>query len=191
MPTKVYDVKKPVTQTEPSNRLEIAQLKPGDKLSRISYMEVKSVSYDGIVVANEAGLEWSISNNILQQECHTANQVLETRNVSRTEAIEIFRTIGQAIFTVNFNKQPKLEDVLDKVLNKGTLKKNETIKKEVTEGMRGEERTLVGYILKYDVSWGRAMVVDLEQKDKKDRIRQVDQRTINWLICRNVKYIVD
>jgi len=37
---------------------------------------------------------------------------------------------------------------------------------------------------------GRSMVEDLESSDKKNRMRQVDHRTIKWLIVDGVKYVV-
>jgi hypothetical protein len=82
-----------------------------------------------------------------------------------------------------------LADAFDSVCNKGKIKANAVIKKELSKAMEGEERTLIGYTISREISWGRSMVIDLETEDN-NKIRQVDHRTINWLICKNVKYSV-
>lgn len=53
----------------------------------------------------------------------------------------------------------------------------------------GEERTLRGRLVKPEPLLGRSMVEDLDVKGK-NRLRQVDHRTLKWLIVDNVKYIV-
>lgn len=168
----------------------VNQLKEGDYLSRTSYMRVKGVAGGAIFVENEQGLNWSIGRDIVEKECYSHNQVLETKEVTRTELIGIFSQTGDAVYTVNYCKQPKVEDAYDAVANDGRLKTNAAIKKALKEKMKGEERTLIGYTIKPEPLWGRSMVVDLEQPDKQDNIRQVDHRTLNWLILKNVKYVV-
>lgn len=53
----------------------------------------------------------------------------------------------------------------------------------------GTERTLKGRLVKPEPLLGRSVVEDLETKDT-SRVRQVDHRTINFLIVEGVKYIV-
>ena len=65
----------------------------------------------------------------------------------------------------------------------------------VKEAYKGENRTLIGYLKHTETGFGRSSVIDLEQErgDNPDwdaRTRQVDHRTLNWLISKNVKYIV-
>lgn len=53
----------------------------------------------------------------------------------------------------------------------------------------GTERVLRGRLIKPEPLLGRSMVEDLETTDK-NRVRQVDHRTIRFLIVDGVKYIV-
>jgi hypothetical protein len=53
----------------------------------------------------------------------------------------------------------------------------------------GEERVLRGRLIQPEPLLGRSMVEDLDA-DKKNRVRQVDHRTIQWLIVEGVKYEV-
>ena len=171
------------------NKLLSHQIKSGDKLSRLSYIKVLNVFSSAVEVQNEEGVKWTIDKAILEKECYSANQFTETKIVNRSELIEIFNKTGDNIYTVSFNKQAKLADAFDAVCNKGKLKSNAVLKKELSEAMSGEERTLIGYTISREIAWGRSMVIDLETEDT-NRIRQVDHRTLNWLICQNVKYIV-
>lgn len=171
------------------NKLIVNQIKVGDKLSRLSYLKILTVFSSAVEVQNEEGVKWTIDKAIIEKECYSADQFTETKIVNRSELIEIFNKTGDNIYTVNFNKQAKLADAFDAVCNKGKLKSNATLKKELSEAMNGEERTLIGYTISREVAWGRSMVINLETEDK-NRIRQVDHRTLNWLICQNVKYIV-
>jgi hypothetical protein len=53
----------------------------------------------------------------------------------------------------------------------------------------GTERVIRGRLVRPEPLLGRSMVEDLD-KTGKDRLRQVDHRTINWLIVDGVKYYV-
>ena len=53
----------------------------------------------------------------------------------------------------------------------------------------GSERVLRGRLIRPEPLLGRSVVEDLETKDS-NRIRQIDHRTINFIIIECVKYIV-
>lgn len=53
----------------------------------------------------------------------------------------------------------------------------------------GQERVLRGRLIKPEPLLGRSMVEDLDAQSG-NRVRQVDHRTIKWLIVDNIKYIV-
>lgn len=53
----------------------------------------------------------------------------------------------------------------------------------------GNERTLRGRLIRPEPLLGRSMVEDLDEPTS-NKLRQVDHRTINWLIVEGVKYIV-
>ena len=60
--------------------------------------------------------------------------------------------------------------------------------KEITKNVvEGEECTIIGHLLKCDNHLGRSLVIDLEAP-KENQIRQVDHRTIQSIILRNVKF---
>lgn len=175
-----------------------SDIKEGDKLSETQYYEVIDKGYNDIRVRNERGFEFSISAKIVEEGMYAANQFDPEVTVTRTELIELFNAVGDTVFTVCFNKQPSSESINEAIesANKGKIIPIKDLKKLVKEAYKGEERILTGYLIKNETGFGRSMVIDLEADTTKStpewdaRIRQVDHRTLNWLIHKNVKYSV-
>jgi hypothetical protein len=57
---------------------------------------------------------------------------------------------------------------------------------DAKEILAGKETTVIGHLSKTEGKLGRSLVIDLPSKGYK----QVDHRTLKWLIIRNVKYSV-
>jgi len=150
-----------------------------------------------VQVKNEDGFSWSIAGNIVGNECYSTHYDTEEKK-SRTEVAELLMSARDAIVVVNFNKQANADSV-HKQLEVSDGKK--VTKKLLESLLKGEERTLTGYVIGSEPVLGRTVVIDLE-KDKvlrptkeagvewDQRQRQVDHRTLNYVIYKNVKYIV-
>ncbi len=166
------------------------KIKKGDYLSRISYLKVEDVKKDYATVSNEDGLTWQIDNSILQQECVSASEYSKEEEVNRTKLIEIFSNVGDKVFTVNFNKEPKADDYLKLTRGEGNKILSFAEMKKSFSKVKGEERTLIGYMLNTENGFGRSNVIDLEIPSDQHRIRQVNHRSLNWLVLNGIKYIV-
>lgn len=180
------------------NRSDFKQIRKGDFLSETQYYEVKNVTPDQIAVVNERGFEFNIGRAIVEEGLFSATQFTETVKVSRTELIEIFHGVGDTVFQVCFNKQPTADAINEAIesANKGKILPINELKRLVKQAYKGEERILIGYLVKTETGFGRSMVIDLEANTSKStpewdsRLRQVDHRTLNWLIYKNIKYEV-
>lgn len=111
--------------------------------------------------------------------------------------IEIFSKVGDTVFCVSFQKQPDSKDIQDALasINKGRILSNKDIADVVKTAYKGNERLLTGYLIKTETGFGRSMCIDLNidmgnKPNYDERIRQVDHRTLNWLIYKGVKYSV-
>lgn len=181
-----------------SNRSNVTKIGEGHYLSETQYYKVIGTDSQSIRVENERGLKFSIGKDIVAEGIFSADQFEEELKVSRTELIELFHSVGDTVFTVCFNKQPKADDINEAIAsaNKGKIIPIKDLQKIVKDAYKGEERILVGYLVKTETGFGRSMVIDLEADKSKStpdwdsRLRQVDHRTISWLIIKNKKYSV-
>ncbi|MGD1712750.1 hypothetical protein [Dapis sp. BLCC M172] len=176
------------------SKCDFTQIKVGDNLSEVQYYSVTKVLEDELELTNERGYQITVAKGIVEEGMYFAQQYEKEQKVSRTELCELLESAGDTVFTVNFRKKIKEEDVLEAVLS--TLKGQELtspqaqkqLKASVKQALQGEERTLVGYLLQTEPKMGRSQVIDLEAEGE-HRTRLVDHRTINWLILKNIKYL--
>lgn len=151
--------------------MNMAKVKKGDYLSRISFMKVGGGTYrhGGFTVSNEDGFTWYIGSNIIKAECEST-QHTETVKTPKTGIAEILMNARDAIIQVCFDKAD------------------------------GTERTLTGYVIGAEVVLGRTIAIDIEKpkkiregkdgKEYDERQRLVDHRTLKWLVYKGVKYSV-
>jgi hypothetical protein len=182
-----------------ANKLsKVSSIGKGEYLSRTSYYLVKGKESHAVNVENESGFAFTIGNEIIEAETYTATQFDETVEVTRTELIAIFNGVGDTIFSVQFNKKPEMADINEAIesANKGRILKIDELKKLIKTAYKGKDRVLTGYMVSVENGFGRSTVIDLEADRTKStpdwdsRIRQVDHRTLNWLIWKNKKYVV-
>ena len=178
--------------------LNVEKIKVGEYLAEIQYYQVVKVNPKTIKVVSDKGVESNIDKDLVL-EMYSASQYQIEKSITRTEVNNILANIGQQIFTINFNKQVKQDDIKNKLLTaikdeEGNpltyeqIEKNlKTISKELN---KGEERTLIGYLLEINNEMGRSSAIDLEIERGQNRLRQIDHRTINYLIFKNTKYLV-
>ena len=106
-----------------------------------------------------------------------------------TDLSEILGSCGDSIFKVKFKKKidPKnIEESLSKI-SFASLKKDAELKKISKELVEGEDCELTGHLVESDNNLGRSVIIDLAAPQS-NNFRQVDHRTIEWIIFKNVKY---
>lgn len=181
-----------------SPKLDVSQLQVGDYISEMIYYQVKKVNSKTVILLDQRGEEVKVDKSLLAN-AWSANQYHSEELVNRHELNNILVQVGHHVFTAHFTKQPKDSDIKKKLLDalrdaegnylepKNAEKNLKKISKSLLEG---EERILTGYFVKVNPGLGRSLVIDLEVADDKNRLRQIDHRTINWIIFKGIKYIV-
>lgn len=145
-------------------------VKVGDRLSMISFMRVTGFTPGSVVVKDEDGIELRVGTGVVEGNCWST-QVDDEVKMSRTAIAELLTTAKDAVIQVCFDKAD------------------------------GTERVLTGYVLGAEPLLGRTVVIDLEKPKKlrkskdgenewDERQRQVDHRTLKWLVYKGVKYKV-
>ena len=179
-------------------------LKPGSKLSESQYYSVVKVAGDKVQLENDHQ-EMIVVDKSYVEKCLTSGDQFERiQNITKTEAANLLLANPYVVMTVNFNKQVKEADVKKqmhelypnkggKILSEADFKKNvNTILKSALEGT---ERSMVGRHWGELNELGRVNFCDMEAtkevgKAHDSRQRQVDPRSINWMIIKGTKYVV-
>ena len=102
-----------------------------------------------------------------------------------TKVAEVLNSANSKCFTVCFNTKVDEKLAAEKLSN-ATAADFKNVKNFAKDLLTGKETTIVGRLSNSDNKLGRSLVVDIASKG----YRQVDHRTINWLIINNVKYTV-
>ena len=168
---------------------DVKQLAVGQNFSCISYLHVDNIEGDKITVKNHLGGAWFISKDLLVRDCWSADHFETEVKCSMTELSGILDCCRDTVFKVSFKKkidQSHVEDVLSSM--KMAELKNDAKLKPIIKGMiEGESCEITGHLIDVDNHLGRSVVVDLNAKAPHN-IKQVDHRTIDYVILRNVKY---
>ncbi|MCB9806250.1 hypothetical protein H6775_03810 [Candidatus Nomurabacteria bacterium] len=177
-------------------KVDISQVKVGDRLSEVQYYEVVSVEKGRMNLKTHKGMNITVTNAIVEECMNSSEQYSEEVKVSRTEMAEKLRHAGDMVFKVCFNKKPKesvlCQEIYDAVKRKGSAyPKAEDVQANIARlvknGLNGEERVLVGYLLRTETTeTGYSLVADLVNGG----VRQVDHRSLNWLVLNDKKYVL-
>lgn len=127
-----------------------------------------------------------MSKDILNTEMNSGTVYDKEEKMSRTQVIEKLLEAGECVLTVHFNKKvddKHVKEILSKTNSNTDLKK---LSKEI---VIGKECEMTCYLTSSDNQLGRSSVIDLNAPHGMN-FRQIDHRTINWMVLRNVKYVV-
>jgi len=102
---------------------------------------------------------------------------------------ELIENAGDTVFQITFRKQPTAEHAQEKLqqIKFDDLKKKDvlsSLSKEISEGQRV---TMICHLVEAHNNLGRSTVIDLSS-DAPSKFRQVDHRSIEAIVLKNVKY---
>ena len=126
-----------------------------------------------------------MSRDILNYEMNSACLFDNEEKVSRTNLVELMIHAKDCVLTVKFHKKVDEAYVKEVLQNaKGFTKKD--LAKEITHGKEVEMQC---FLTKSEGKLGRSKVIDLNAPWHMN-YRQVDHRTIEYVILKNTKYVV-
>jgi len=138
-------------------------IKAGDVLAIIHYAKVKGSQNDG--------------DELLVEDVDYPGKVI------RVQGKEL---VARALSADHFEEEVKLTKMQAAEILIESHNKPFTVNFVKVDG---QERTLRGRLIRPEPLLGRSMVEDLDEVTS-NKLRQVDHRTINWLIVEGVKYVV-
>lgn len=150
------------TATKKTTKTDFSGIRVGDRMSMTYYLRVNNVNKvaGSVDVTDQNGNNFTIvGKSLIENTIDSAGQYTNTVKITRTEMVDKLESAGDAVFTVNFDKQDNTN------------------------------RTLIGHLVSSEPKMGRSNVVDLEVTTGHNG-RQVDHRTLNWLILKGTRYTV-
>jgi len=183
---------------------KFSNLKQGEKLSEAQFYSVVKTSGDRVQLKTDSGGDIVVDKDYVENYLTSSCQYDEEKNIKKTEAAALFLSSGGVVMTVNFNTQVKEKDAVEQLVSIYPNKKGKMlseadftnkVKDIVSSVITGKERTMIGRHYGSANEFGRVSFIDMEvskddTKDYDTRTRQVDPRTINWMIIRGIKYNV-
>lgn len=174
---------------------KIEKLKIGDKVSVVNYYTIIDFTHDKVKVKDIRGNVFYVGKNIISNEAISADQFTEERKVSRYELARILKEDVQSnVFSCSFTKQTTTKRTRE-MLDEGGYDHSSNDRPAVTKKNKlinaatvGDKRVMKGFVLNYENLMGRLNVHDTEVDNIKAAKRQVDFRTLDWVIHKNIKY---
>ena len=132
-----------------------------------------------------------MSRDILEKEMYAANIFDTEEKISRTNLVELMTNARETAVTVNFHKKVDDAYVKEILSNAGkqdfqNAAKLKALSKELSHGKQIE---MTCFLTKSEGTLGRSLCIDLNAPWGKN-FRQIDHRTVESLVLKNVKYTV-
>jgi hypothetical protein len=165
-----------------------SKLSVGQYFSAVSYMKVTNIEENKITVKNHRGESWFISKDLLVRDMWAADHFDKEVKCTMTDLAGILESCGDTIFKVKFHKKVDEKQVLEQLekINFSDLSDSKMLNDLSNKMLKGEECELVCHLVESNNHLGRSLVIDLNAES--NGYRQVDHRTIDYIILKNVKY---
>lgn len=186
--------------------MNIKALKPGSILSESSFFVVERLEKDAIIVKDDNNNEIKIGNKYVEQVLNSGDLFDSEEKKNMTQLAEIFLNSTRIAMTVCFVKKDtektkkaytaEVNNAISRVKTAsiGEVEKLvlDLIENPISKTIPGGERIMKGRHYGNIDDLGRVSFIDMEiasnPSKPESRIRQVDPRTIQWLIVNGVKY---
>lgn len=185
----------PATQTPTGKiaKVNVELLSEGDLLSINQYIRIINTdNYYAFAEDLNDNTKFRVSLDLIQTQYWHGTQYTAEHKVSRTKLIQVLEHARDTIFTVTFRKKASQNDIASMLYNNKTEMGQVTNEREMHKYAKliqniGQIRTLTGILLSCEPFMGRSKVIDLQQPAGKNE-RQVDHRTLESIIIKNVRY---
>lgn len=178
---------------------KFAELTTGDVLSETQFYKVVKKVGDEIELQNDNKVSVVYTKEYVEACVIAASQFSSEKKVTKTEAAAILLSSPGVAIEVNFNTKVDEKELFEEVMKEisgATIAGIEAaVKKGIKKGINGVARTMRGRHFGELNDLGRLNFIDMDvlkddSKPYDNRIRNVDPRTINWMIIKNIKYTV-
>lgn len=162
------------------------EFKVGEFLSETTYSVIKKVEKDSIVVTSN-GKDFTISKEYAETMLNSSTTFSKTEKRTKTELADIVLNNPKTAMTILYNTKLDINEVAKELAYKSLSES------EIKSKLEGKERLIEGYHNGNTNDDGRLNFIDVKiEKDSTksydNRIRQVDLRSIKYVIVNHVKF---
>jgi hypothetical protein len=184
--TKVTNKGKKVEKKDP---LWTGEMEVGQWFSSTNYIKIEKVEAGKVEVVSSVGGKWSMSKDLVQK-MDSADHFDYEIPMNRAELVEMLENTKDTIFTICFRKKVQPKNISSKIVEEGEdfVGNLSQCKKLAKNFLEGELCVIVAKLVNLEPKLGRSMVKDLRVPFGYN-LRQVDHRTIEWIIFKNRKFI--
>lgn len=187
--------------------MKTSNLKKGSILSETSFYVVEGFEGAAIVVVTDNGQKVRISNQYVENVLSSADSFEKEEQKTMTELADLFIGSPRVAMTVAFfkkdtaktkkvyeaEKSAVIERIQNAKISEVPALLNDLIENPLSKMIPGELRVMKGRHYGNVDELGRIQFTDMELtkeagKDYDSRLRQVDPRTIQYIIVGDVKY---
>lgn len=167
---------------------DINKIKIGQFLSETCYYKVESFDKENANVIDQKGSRIVVSLNVLK-DMVSADHFSQEVPLTMTALADLLERCNDDVFQCCFHKQQTVDrtkEILENI-NLSELTNKTKVNNLAKELISGDICTITCYLVKSENILGRSSVVDLNAP-LSNNFRQIDHRTIEWIIYKNVKY---
>ena len=175
-------------------------LQPGNILGESQYYVVEKIAGDRVQLKTDAG-SVVVDKGYVEKYLNSAEQFTTEEKITKTQIADILINNPRIVMTVAFykqdkpktkkafeaEKQTKIEEIKSAPIGKVESLLNDLIENPILTYIPGELRIMKGRHYGEIDELGRIQFVDMEIADK-NNMRQVDPRTVQWIIVGDKKY---
>ena len=138
--------------------------------------------------------KWTLSGGDWRDfftKMHSADHFAREQQCTMTELAQLMEDARDSVMTVTFRKKLNGDNIAAKLqaANHSSLASGKAMDSLVKDVLEGELCTMVCHVASNEPMLGRSTVIDLNQPEGQG-FRQVDHRSIQSVIMRNVKYVL-
>jgi len=186
--------------------MDYKKLSKGQILSENSFFTISNVNEDGVICVADDGTKVGLSKSYVEKMMHPGNIFDTEEEMSITELADIFINNPRVAMTVAFYKKDKeklvkdynreVKEAVERVQNAKVSEVEsivtDLINNPITRTIPGELRVMHGRHYRVINDLGRVQFIDMDEEYKEgvhdNRARQVDPRTLQYVIVNNTKY---
>jgi hypothetical protein len=166
---------------------DLKKLEKGHILSMTSYMRVLKIA-SMVTVRNQYGHVMQMSKELLET-MYSADHFEREIPLNMTGLAELLQNVQDNVFTIEFQKQASESNAIQALTDADTacFKDPKKMKDLAKQLISGQPCKMTCHMVQVENNLGRSLVIDLNA-DSDNKFRQVDHRTIESIIFKNVKY---